>query len=260
MNELSKETKAYINDKVQKHYHAVVKHMGSQNSVLGVFAYGSMNYGTFQPGQSDVDTKAIIVPSFDDCLFNKPISKELQIEDGHCEIKDIREMFRIYQKQSQNFIETLFTQYYYINPFYKSIWKELQQNNEKIARYNEDLCIQSATNQALHTFYQIRDHSWDGKKYANVLRLIDFIRLYSWYRVNYYQCLIPLRQDLVTKVKYSIEPCLTDEQIKEAHDILIKYRDRDEDLYMRVNRKKDLFVEELLRDLSKTAIIHRMLY
>lgn len=43
-------------------------------NVLGVFLQGSQNYGLDYEG-SDIDTKAIIIPSFDDFVLNrKPIS------------------------------------------------------------------------------------------------------------------------------------------------------------------------------------------
>lgn len=57
-----------IMNRIYAHYDYVCEQYGKEH-ILGVFAYGSMNYGTYIDGQSDVDTKAIYVPTLDEALF-----------------------------------------------------------------------------------------------------------------------------------------------------------------------------------------------
>lgn len=60
------------------------------NSILGVFAYGSMNYGTWREGISDVDSKTIIIPHFHQLVFDTPIILEHKMENEKSVIMDIR--------------------------------------------------------------------------------------------------------------------------------------------------------------------------
>lgn len=254
---LSKEAEQYINNEVAAHYDAVVEYMGSKDAVLGVFAYGSMNYGTFEFGKSDVDTKAIIIPTFDNCIFDKPISKELHINDTHCEVKDIRLMVDCYKKQNLNFIETLFTPYYKINPIYEYLWQYYFANNaERIAHYNEDKCIQSTVGQAIHTFHQIKD--WDGKKYANLLRSLNFLQCYCYERLPYMECITPYELNKIKKIKYSKEPCLTQEEINNIISALYSYQNREQDKYRFVCRNIDYELDKIFYKAIKSLILARI--
>ena len=74
-------------------------------TVLGVFLQGSQNYGLDYEG-SDIDTKAIIIPSFNDIILNK---KPVKI---------------------------LFTQYRMMNPKFYDLYQPMFSNAEEIANYN----------------------------------------------------------------------------------------------------------------------------
>ena len=84
--------------RVKEHYNYVCEKYGKDN-VLGVFLYGSQNYG-LATEESDVDTKAILIPILWDIAANKqPVSKELHMENGeHIEVKDIQGL-KAYMKQ-----------------------------------------------------------------------------------------------------------------------------------------------------------------
>ena len=246
-----------IHNIIQEHYNAVIEFVGTSNAILGVFAYGSMNYGTFQLGKSDVDTKAIIIPSFDNCIFDHPISKELHIDNAHCEVKDIRLMIDCYKKQNINFVETLFTEFFIINPLYQNIWNRLQLYKNDIAHYNEYQCIQSVVGQALHTYKQIKD--WNGKKYANLLRLIDFLHSYCL-GLPYEICLKPKHLDLIKQVKYSDKPCLTQEQLDKIYNTLLAYQKKEIKEYKLANKQIKFVFDNILDDMIKMALIQRMLY
>lgn len=104
--------------------------------IFGIFLYGSQNYGLATP-ESDVDTKMIIIPSFDDLILKQPVSKTITFPHGECDVKDVREMIKSYKKQNVNFIETLFTDHYIINPAYQAIYDKLVLKREEIAHYDE---------------------------------------------------------------------------------------------------------------------------
>ena len=102
--------------RVQEHYDIVVE---KGYEVVGVFLQGSQNYNLHYE-DSDIDTKAIILPKFEDfCLNRKPISTTSILEnDEHTDLKDVRLMFECFKKQNINFVEILFTKYKVMNPKY----------------------------------------------------------------------------------------------------------------------------------------------
>ena len=113
-----------VQQRVEQHHKFVCEHY-PESQILGVFLYGSQNYDLDTPF-SDVDTKAIYIPTFEEVVFNQPISKELHLPNGeHCEVKDIREFVKNLYKQNINFVEVLFTDYKVINELYKDLWYEV---------------------------------------------------------------------------------------------------------------------------------------
>jgi predicted nucleotidyltransferase len=206
-----------IKMRIKQHYEAVLASGVKEKNLLGIFLYGSQNYGT-DTCNSDVDTKAIVIPTFEDLCLNTPVSKEIHLENGeHCEIKDIREIVKNFRKQNINFIEILYTDYFILNPRYEELWKHyFIDNREIIAHYDINKCVQSICGQAIHT---LKQNKTDGKKYSNGLRLKYFLKHYI-NKDKYANCLYPpiyLREDLI---KYktgqlSIEESQTDALILE---------------------------------------------
>lgn len=162
-------------DAIKEHKKAILKEY-AEDQLLGVFLYGSQNYG-IATENSDVDTKAIIIPSIEDLCLKKPVSREIKFDnEEHCEIKDIREMIKMFKKQNINFIEILYTDYCLINPKYNRIWREYFINKrEYISHISKRQTVMSICGQAIHTLNQ---NKTDGKKYANGLRLYHFLISY----------------------------------------------------------------------------------
>jgi predicted nucleotidyltransferase len=164
-----------IMDALREHKERVLQDY-TEDQLLGVFLYGSQNYG-ISTENSDVDTKAILIPTVQDLVLGKPISREVHLENGeHCEVKDIRELIRMFEKQNINFLEILFTDYCLINRKYNRIWREYFVNNaELIAHMNEHRAIVSLCSQVINS---LKQNKTDGKKFANGLRLYRFLEKY----------------------------------------------------------------------------------
>ena len=167
-----------IQQRVEQHFDFVCSHY-NKDHILGVFLYGSQNYD-LDCFNSDVDTKAIYVPSLEELVFDKPISKQLDLPNGeHCEIKDIREYVNNLYKQNINFVEVLFTEYFVLNPKFEKIWKrDFIAHREDLARYDIHKAIHSMSHQASHTLQQAENGTNPCKKLSNVGRLIYFIQRY----------------------------------------------------------------------------------
>ena len=159
-----------------------------ESQILGVFLYGSQNYGV-ATAKSDVDTKAIIIPSLKDlCLREKEI-KELHLPNGeHCEVMDIRHLVQNFRKQNINFLEILYTKSCWVNFDYKHIWdKFFVANREDISHYDMNKAVASICGQAIHT---IKQGPQNGKKISNGLRLEYFLKNYIVGR-DYEDCIHP---------------------------------------------------------------------
>ena len=107
---------------INRNYNDAISKYG-ENHIIGTFLYGSQNYN-LATSTSDVDTRTLIIPSFNDIvLSNKEIAIEKCLDDGsHSNIEDIRHFARALRKQNICFLEILFTDYFKVNPVYKYIW------------------------------------------------------------------------------------------------------------------------------------------
>lgn len=180
--------------------------------VLGVFLQGSQNYHLDYEG-SDIDTKAIIIPTLKDIVLNKkPVSTTLILESTeHIDVKDIRIMFDSFKKQNINFIEILFTEYQIINPKYQKIFQLILDNNEKIAHYNNYASVNCMCgmimekHKAMEHPYptlidKIEKYGYDPKQLHHIIRVHEFLSRYIA-GVPYKECLIPTDPEHLIKVK-----------------------------------------------------------
>jgi len=159
---------------LEEHYNEISKFY-DKGKILGVFLYGSQNYN-IATETSDVDSVAIIVPDMDDLIFKAPVSKEFHFANGeHCIVKDIREIVKMWKKQNINFLEILFTDYFYIQEFYVPFWNNFLDIKDKIVYYDVEKTFNSISGQAKHTYLRNPD---DNKIKANALRMYYFLRAY----------------------------------------------------------------------------------
>ena len=203
---------------LKEHKAAVLAAGFKEENIVGIFAYGSQNYGVATE-TSDWDTKAIIVPSYEELVLRPPVSREIHLEnEEHCEVKDIREMVNMFKKQNINFIEILFTKYKWINPKYMYVWEDyFGKLKHDIAHYDINKTVQSICGQAIHTLNQNPN---DGKKIANGYRLLRFLENYLA-GDNYSDCIIlpeSERQKIINLKKTKII-----ENVSIPNDLLNKF-------------------------------------
>lgn len=183
-----------INLALQEHTQKVLNELNiAESQLLGVFLYGSQNYG-LATENSDVDTIAIVLPTEYDLYFSKPITKELHLENGeHCVVKDIREIFNEFKKQNVNFLEILVTPYRWINHRYSEKWAMFVYAwTETIVHYDMDRGVKSICGQGKHTLHQaLREEKVDGKKMANALKMLFYLDKYSLGTYPFDVCILP---------------------------------------------------------------------
>lgn len=200
---------------------------------------GSQNYGLdiyTDEYKSDIDTKAIIIPSLYDVVTNKkPVSTTHVLPNNeHLDIKDIRLYFESFKKQNINFVEILFTKFYLVNPKYKDLWELLLEYKEDIAHYNKNAALRCMAGMSMekkkalcHPYPSIIDkiekYGYDGKQLHHIIRMYNFITCYAL-NGTFEQCLefLPQREEMM-KAKlneYSLEEA---QEMANRFDYFTKY-------------------------------------
>lgn len=96
---------------------------GKGYNVVYLCIFGSQNYGLdiyTDDYRSDIDFKAVIIPTLDDLVYNcKPISTTIEYNGGQIDLKDIRSWVDTLVKANPAYIETLYTSLGIINEDYR---------------------------------------------------------------------------------------------------------------------------------------------
>ena len=194
-------TDEWINERVREHYEEALT-MFPESRIVGVFYQGSANYG-LDYEKSDVDTKCILVPTFEDIAFNrKPISTtHIRKNEEHIDLKDVRLYINCFEKQNLNFLEILFTPYKIVNPQYAEFWQKLVDAREDIAHYDIHRAIKSMKGIALEKYHAmehryptkidiIDKYGYDSKQLHHLLRVEEYLARYIGGK-SYESCLTP---------------------------------------------------------------------
>ena len=234
----------FIMKRVKEHYDFAQK---QGYEIVMVALQGSQNYGLdvyTDEYKSDIDTKAVILPKFKDFAKNKePVSKTLILENNeHCDVKDIRVMFKTFEKQNVNFIEILFSKYIIINPKYQDLVKKLISMAEDISRinFNQALkCMAGMSKEKLkameHPYPTIKDkidkYGYDPKQLHHIIRMNDFMKKYISGK-PYRECLVPDNVDYLKEIKTTPMP------LKKARELALRI-DKETEMIKNINLKID---------------------
>ena len=237
---------------------ALFKRYGKDH-ILNIALYGSQNYG-IDTELSDVDVKAIYIPSLKEAIVNQNwLSKEITNEEGeHCEIKDIREMFKMYKKQNLNFLETLYTEHRWDNPDYQDINNILKTNKENIANYNPQAIIKTTCGRALNSIYQFEKKPQNKKKLAEILYLYLFICKYEEKR-DYKTCFYVNKNETIFNLPAK-EVLISLKKQKDVINVDISFlekffREIFNESKFSINKRKKEYIDNLLEKLSYDAIM-----
>lgn len=193
-----------IFERVEEHYKEAHEYF-SDDQIVGCFLQGSQNYQLDLPG-SDVDTKLIVVPKFQDIALNsKPVSTtHIRANEEHIDFKDIRLYMETFRKQNLNFLEILFTPYSLVNCEYEQQWDRLEIARERIARMNPWRAVKSMKGIALEKFHAMEhaypsklevlaQHGYDPKQLHHLVRVDNYLTRYIA-GDKYEDCLIPTEE------------------------------------------------------------------
>lgn len=175
-------------------------------SVAYICIYGSQNYGLdidTDDYKSDIDMKAIIVPTLDDLVRNsKPVSTTIETEWGQCDLKDIRTFFQTLLKANPAYIETLYTNYYIVDPKFTNEFYNIFKLKDKLVETLAAQFLRSMygmmceKQKALcHPYptiaHKIEKWGYDGKQAHHILRLWIMMQDYFVRKLPLNACMYP---------------------------------------------------------------------
>lgn len=206
----------WIMDCVREHYNEALEHF-PEDRIVCIILQGSQNY-SLDTEYSDVDTKLIITPTFEDIAMNRqPISTTyIRSDDSHTDWKDIRLMLKTFRSCNLNFLEVLFSKYYIVNPLYANEWNRLISNNEMIANYNPCKAVKTMHGLAHRKYDQmekdtpshhddIEKYGYSPKEFHHLLRIDEYIERYI-YGESYGECLHSKRAEYLIDAKIKPMP------------------------------------------------------
>lgn len=182
---------SYEMERLEEHYKEL-KDKGYE--VVAIMLQGSQNYGLQEYSKdymSDVDSKAIILPSFRDFIKGTPPLSTTIVRDNneHIDVKDIRVMFDMFKKENISYIELLFTKWKIINPKYKKLISPLWRHRASIAAYNTNQFVRCIAGMSMekrkalchpypNLIEKIEKYGFDGKQLSHCVRLNEFLEKY----------------------------------------------------------------------------------
>ena len=159
-----------IQETIQGYYDFLTTGKFADLELLGVFAYGSMNYGYYKEGVSDIDAYAIIFPKYEALYENNKMNKEYQINDkSKLMIVDIRIFMEDIIAQKLNALQLLCTDYKVINPKYERFFNETF-NCDKCAAINPKAFVLRLVAQGIKT---IEKKNLTNKDLHNAMRVFN---------------------------------------------------------------------------------------
>ena len=161
----------------------------TDHDIVYIAAQGSMNYDMFVRSEkymSDVDVKAICIPSFEDIIRGKKMFSHTYImeDNSHIDVKDIRLYIELWEKSNPSFLEILFSEYNIVN---SHMFFDILSMADDIAAANTDRllsCIkgmQMEKHKALKHPYpncidEINEYGYCRKQMHHLYRLLEFGR------------------------------------------------------------------------------------
>ena len=137
--------------------------------VIYIGLYGSQNYNV-DDELSDIDCKAIILPSLHDIIFRKNTSKVIEFENGEVDVKDLITFYEVIRKGNFSYIEAIDTEYYIGDEYIKNLFKQIRPNFKSIlgAMYEKRKAL---THEYPSKKEEFEKWGFDPKQYHHIKRL-----------------------------------------------------------------------------------------
>lgn len=152
-------------------YKKVLEDKGYQVIYIGL--YGSQNYN-LDDEASDIDCKAIIMPSLHDIIFRNKTSKVVECENGNIDVKDLVTFYEVIRKGNFSYIESIDTEYSIGDKYIKELFKQIRPNFKSIlgAMYEKRKAL---THEYPSKHEEFEKWGFDPKQLHHIYRLHDLL-------------------------------------------------------------------------------------
>ena len=152
-------------------YKKVLEYKGYKVIYIGL--YGSQNYN-LDDEESDIDVKAIIMPSLHDIIFRKVTSTTIECEKGNIDVKDLLTFYDVIRKGNFSYIESIQTEYSIGDKYIKELFKKVEVNKKSMlgAMYEKRKAL---THEYPSKTKEFELWGYDPKQHHHILRLYDIL-------------------------------------------------------------------------------------
>lgn len=150
--------------------------------VIYIGLYGSQNYN-LDDEESDVDVKAIIMPSLHDIIFRKVTSNIIECNNGNIDVKDLITFYDVIKKGNFSYIESIQTEYSIGDKYIKNLFNDIQVNKKSMlgAMYEKRKAL---THEYPSKHSEFEKWGFDPKQHHHILRLYDLLNYNLLYNTN----------------------------------------------------------------------------
>ena len=152
-------------------YKSILEEKGYNVIYIGL--YGSQNYNV-DDEFSDIDCKAIVLPSLHDIIFRKVTSKTIELENGAIDVKDLITFYDVIRKGNFSYIESIDTDYFIGDKYIKELFRQIRPNLKSIlgAMYEKRKAL---THEYPSKTKEFEKWGFDPKQYHHIVRLYDLV-------------------------------------------------------------------------------------
>lgn len=182
--------------------------------------YGSQNYG-LDTENSDVDCRALLIPSYKDCLLGKKMPKNdtWSYNDGLMTVEyDFRKYFHLLKKGNLNALELLYTEHWTCDLEYQAYVSYLRFMRDDVANNNllpVVMCVHGVVDNLYYKKY-LKDKTLTVKDVVTVTRMklfLDMLDLTRNFKTAFYNFATPEQLEKMKEYKNSN---LTTKDVKHA--------------------------------------------
>jgi len=204
------ENKKDMKSKMELHL-AEAKGLGLLERAVFLGCQGSQNYD-LDNALSDVDTKLLLMPTFNDLALNQQAVSTTHVlkNNEHMDLKDVRLFVPTLRKQNVNFVEMLFTDFYFVNSLYEEEWMKLVAAREQVARFSPNRTVMAMRGIACNKYKVFNnkvsegfreDLGYDPKQVYQMGRVVEFVHRYVKGEESYAELLKSQQRDLLLELK-----------------------------------------------------------
>ena len=168
-------------------------------NVIYIGLYGSQNYN-LDDEESDIDAKAIILPTLHDIIFRKVTSITIECEKGNIDVKDLLTFYDVIKKGNFSYIESIQTEYSIGDKYIKNLFSQFKVNKKSVlgAMYEKRKAL---THEYPSKTKEFEMWGFDPKQHHHILRLYDLLNYEMIHNTNnsylYYEDGAPRREELI---------------------------------------------------------------